>query len=268
MTRWGHPRRRAGARPRNWETEVDASCYVMENFCMQAGIALGNIATVLSVPSEEAGIVSELKAGSEEAFNWLIAKYHQPIYSLIARTIPDPADAADLTQDVFIKIYRGINGFNGDSSLRTWIYRIALREASNQRRWWGRHKRQEVTIETEFGETNDGQPLCLKDTLVDAHESPFDRAAQEEVRAKVEEELRQIPEPFHAVVVLRDIEGFSYEEVAEILGVNLGTVKSRLMRGRAFLKARLASFAEAAAKRPSSGFQPMETLAMSVKGAK
>ena len=108
MTRWGRPCRRAGARSRIWETEVDASCYVMENFCMQAGIALGNIATVLSVPSEEAGIVSELKAGSEEAFNWLIAKYHQPIYSLIARTIPDPADAADLTQDVFIKIYRGI----------------------------------------------------------------------------------------------------------------------------------------------------------------
>ena len=103
---------------------------------------------------------------------------------------------------------------------------------------------------------------------MDAHESPFDRAAHEEVRARVEEELRQIPEPFHAVVVLRDIEGFSYEEVAEILGVNLGTVKSRLMRGRAFLKARLAGFAEAAAKRPSSGFQPMETLAMSVKGAK
>jgi RNA polymerase sigma-70 factor (ECF subfamily) len=237
----------------------------MEDFCMQVGIALGNIASVLSVPSEETGIVSELKAGSEEAFAWLIAKYHQPIYSLVARTIPDPADAADLTQDVFIKIYRGIGGFNGDASLRTWIYRIALREASNQRRWWGRHKRQEVTIETEFGEGNDGQPLCLKDTLVDAHESPFDRAASEEVRAKVEEELRRIPEPFHAVVVLRDIEGFSYEEVAEILGVNLGTVKSRLMRGRAHLKARLSGFAEAAAKRPSAACQSLEAFA---KGAK
>src|SRR5271155_2901026 len=227
---------------------------------VKAGISLGNIASVLSVPSEEAAIISELKAGSEEAFAWLIAKYHQPIYSLVARTIPDPADAADLTQDVFIKIYRGIGGFNGDSSLRTWIYRIALREASNQRRWWGRHKRQEVTIETEFGEGSDGQSLCLKDTLVDAHESPFDRAAQEEVRARVEEELRQIPEPFHAVVVLRDIEGLSYEEVAEILGVNIGTVKSRLMRGRAHLKARLAGFAEAAAKRPSSAILAMEAL--------
>jgi RNA polymerase sigma-70 factor (ECF subfamily) len=238
----------------------------MDNFRVQAGIALGNIASVLNVSSEEAGIIAELKAGSEEAFAWLIAKYHQPIYSVIARTIPDPADAADLTQDVFIKIYRGIGSFNGDASLRTWIYRIALREASNQRRWWRRHKRQEVTIETEFGEGNDGQMLCLKDTLVDGRESPFDLAAHEEVRARVEEELRHIPEPFHAVVVLRDIEGFSYEEVAEILGVNLGTVKSRLMRGRAHLKARLAGFAEAAAKRPSSAILGMEAL--SAEGAK
>jgi len=110
--------------------------------------------------------------------------------------------------------------------------------------------------------------VCLRDTLVDGHESPFDLAAQEEVRVRVEEELRQVPQPFQAVVVLRDIEGFSYEEVAEILGVNLGTVKSRLMRGRAHLKARLAGFAEASAKRPSSNCQPAETLATSVRGAK
>jgi RNA polymerase sigma-70 factor (ECF subfamily) len=240
----------------------------MDNFRVQAGIVLGNIASVLSVPSEEVAIVSELKTGSEEAFSWLIAKYNQPIYSLLARTIPDPADAADLTQDVFIKIYKGISSFHGDSSLRTWIYRIALREASNQRRWWGRHKRQEVTIETELGESNEGQPLCLKDTLLDGHDSPFECAAQEQLRAKVEEEIRSIPEPFQAVVILRDIEGFSYEEVAEILGVNLGTVKSRLMRGRAHLKARLAEFAAATAKRPSSGTQPIAAHSAGAKGAR
>jgi RNA polymerase sigma-70 factor (ECF subfamily) len=121
---------------------------------------------------------------------------------------------------------------------------------------------------SQFGESHDGQPLCLKDALVDSHESPFDRAASEEVRVRVEEELRRVPEPFHAVVVLRDIEGFSYEEVAEILGVNLGTVKSRLMRGRAHLKERLAGFAAAAAKRPGSVLQPMEALATSARGAK
>src|SRR6201987_605917 len=138
---------------------------------MQTGIALGNVASLIGLQPEEASIVSELKAGSEEAFSWLIAKYHQPIYSLIARTVADGADAADLTQDVFIKVYRGIGKFNGEASLRTWIYRIALREGSNQRRGWWRHKRQEVTIEAVAGESSDGESLCLKDTLVDAHES-------------------------------------------------------------------------------------------------
>ncbi len=227
---------------------------------MQTGIALGNVASLIGIQPEESSIVSDLKAGSEEAFSWLITKYHQPIFSVIARTIPDPADAADLTQDVFIKIYRGIGGFHGEASLRTWIYRIALREASNQRRWWRRHKRQEITIESEANESNDGHSFCLKETLVDTHESPFDHAAHEEVRARVEDGLRQIPEPFRTVVVLRDIEGFSYEEVAEILDINLGTVKSRLMRGRAHLKDRLAGFAAAAAKRPVRSLQPAARL--------
>ena len=159
---------------------------------MYSGIALGNIASLLGI-QEEDSIVSELKSGSEEAFAWLIAKYHKQIFSVIARTIPDPADAADLTQDVFIKVYRGIGGFNGQSSLRTWIYRIALHEASNQRRWWCRHKRSEITIESEAGRSREGKPLCLKDTLVDAHDSPFDHAAQEEVRARVEEALSTCP---------------------------------------------------------------------------
>ncbi len=230
---------------------------------MQAGTAVGNIASVIGIRPEEAAIVAELQAGSEDAFNWLIATYHQPIYSLIARTIQDPADAADLTQDVFIKIFRGISSFHGEASLRTWIYRIALHEASNQRRWWSRHKRQEVTIEQEMGEGNDGHPLCLKDTLVDEHESPFDQAAHEEIRCRVEQELRQVSEPFRTVVVLRDIEGFAYEEIAEILAVHVGTVKSRLLRGRAQLKTRLASFAAASSTRkvrPASEFDSLNCL--------
>lgn len=235
---------------------------------MQAGIALGNIASVIGLQAEEASIVSELKAGSEEAFAWLVAKFHQPIFSLIARTIPDQADAADLTQDVFVKVYRGIGGFNGEASLRTWIYRIALHEASNQRRWWCRHKRQEVTIEAEAGESSEGHCICLKDTLIDTQDSPFDRAAQEEVRARVETALREVPEPFRTVVVLRDIEGFSYDEIAEILDVNLGTVKSRLMRGRVHLKERLAGFAAAATKRPVRSLQPAAPLLVHAKEAK
>ncbi len=207
---------------------------------MQAGIAVGNLASVVGVRPEEALIVTELKAGSEEAFAWLIAQYHQPIFSLVARTLQNPADAPDVTQDIFIKVFRGIASFHGDSSLRTWIYRIALHEASNQRRWWSRHRRQEITIESEIGQGSQGQPVCIKDTLCDERESPFDFAVHQELRARVEAELREVAEPFRTTLVLRDIEGFAYEEIAEILNVNLGTVKSRLMRGRAQLKTRLA----------------------------
>jgi RNA polymerase sigma-70 factor (ECF subfamily) len=108
---------------------------------------MGNFASALTLQSEEAALIAELRAGSEEAFAWLIARYHQPIYSLLARTAIDRADAADLTQEVFVKVFRGVGSFHGESSLRTWIYRIALREASNQRRWWMRHKQQEVAID-------------------------------------------------------------------------------------------------------------------------
>ncbi|WP_350449069.1 sigma-70 family RNA polymerase sigma factor [Paracidobacterium acidisoli] len=214
---------------------------------------MGNLAGVIGIHPEESAIIAQLKAGSEEAFAWLIARYHQSIYSLICRTIPNPVDAADITQEVFVKVFRGISGFHGEASLRTWIYRIALHEASNQKRFWSRHRRQEVTIEAETGEsTSDGCALCIRDTLVDEHESPFDLAAHAEIAARVEAELRLVPEPFRTVVVLRDIEGFAYEEVAEILKVNLGTVKSRLMRGRAHLKNRLEPFVAAARQRPSS----------------
>jgi len=220
---------------------------------MQAGTVLGNLANVFGAQTaarpEEAAVIAELKAGSEEAFASLIAQYHAPLYSLIARTIPDPCEAPDITQDVFLKIYRGIGGFHGESSLRTWIYRIALHEASNQRRWWCRHKRKEVTIEQDLS-TDGGEPFQLKDTLVDQHESPFDLAAHAELRDQIEAAVRQVPEPFRTAVVLRDIEGFGYEEIAEILNMNLGTVKSRLMRGRAHLKARLAPLVRTAADSP------------------
>ena len=203
---------------------------------MQADITLGNIASALTLHTEEAALIADLRAGSEEAFSWLITRYHQPIYSLLARTVRDPADAADLTQDVFVKVFRGIGSFHGESSLRTWIYRIALHEGLNQRRWWRRHKQQEVTIEMETVDGENGEPARLKEMLVDPGESPYEMATHSEARERVEAALRQVPEPFRMTLILRDIEGFVYEEVAEMLGVNLGTVKSRLVRGRACLR--------------------------------
>src|ERR1700739_667738 len=147
---------------------------------------MGNLASALSLRSEEAALIAELQAGSEEAFAWLIAHYHQPIYSLIARMVHDRADAADLTQEVFVKVFRGIGNFHGGSSLRTWIYRIALHEASNQRRWWVRQREQEVPIEQELTESESGNPVLLKEMLVDPSDSPFEMAVHEETRARVE----------------------------------------------------------------------------------
>jgi RNA polymerase sigma-70 factor, ECF subfamily len=217
----------------------------------QAGTAVGNLAGVIGVHPEEAAVIEQLKAGSDDAFAWLIARYQQPLYSLIYRILPNPGDAADITQDVFIKVFRGIARFNGDASLRTWIYRIALHEALNQRRWWTRHGRHEVTIEADDSARAEQHHTCLADTLEDHQESPFDAAVHAEIAARVEAALREVPEPFRTVVVLRDLEGFGYEEIAEILSANLGTVKSRLMRGRAHLKSRLAPFMKAASQRPS-----------------
>jgi len=206
---------------------------------MQAGTIVGNLASAIGITTEDVALVADLKGGSEEAFAVLIAQYHQPLYSLIARSLNDSADASDITQEVFIKVFRSIRGFHGESSLRTWLYRIALHEASNQRRWWSRHKKQEITIDSSFESDPDveNSRLSLASTLADQSDSPFDHAAQAEVRERVEAALRQIPETFRTVVILREIEGFAYEEIAEILNVNLGTVKSRLTRGRAALRA-------------------------------
>src|ERR1700753_947794 len=161
---------------------------------MQAGTIGGNLASALGIPPEDAALIAVLRAGSEEAFAVLIAQYHQPLYSLIARSLNDPADAADITQEVFIKVFRNIRGFHGESSLRTWLYRIALHEASNQRRWWARHQRQEVAIETPCSlhcEDAEGEGLSLGATLTDGGCSPFDHAVQEELHMRVEDALRQ-----------------------------------------------------------------------------
>ncbi|MBV9671061.1 MAG: sigma-70 family RNA polymerase sigma factor [Acidobacteriales bacterium] len=217
-----------------------------------AGVSgVGNFADAISrVREDELAVVAELKAGNEAAYEWLIAHYHQPIYSLIYRMVNDPADAADTTQEVFIKVFRGIHRFHGDSSLKTWLYRIALHEAANQKRWWCRHKGRETSMESKIGFDDDSHfnTLSLKETLVDHTPSPFDGAVQEEVRTKVEFELSQIAEPYRTTLILRDIEDLSYEEIAEVLEISIGTVKSRLVRGREALRKRLQPYIDRTAQ--------------------
>jgi RNA polymerase sigma-70 factor, ECF subfamily len=209
---------------------------------MAGATTLGDLASAIGVRSqEEAAIVAELKAGSEAAYAWLIGEFQQPVYGLVYRVVNDPADAADTTQDVFLKVFRGINHFHGESSLKTWIYRIALHEAANRRRWWFRHKAKETSIEPE-SETNSMAENTIQMALTDHAESPFDSVAHREVQQRVEQELRKVPEPYRTTLILRDLEEMSYEEIAEVLEVSLGTVKSRLTRGREALRQRLAPY--------------------------
>ncbi len=228
---------------------------------MAGATTLSDLASAIGVRTQEAAIVAELKAGSEDAFSWLIAQYNQPVYSLVYRLLDDPCDAADTTQEVFIKVFRGIRKFHADSSLKTWIYRIALHEASNHRRWWFRHKHRETTIESQHEGSEGHASLAVKDTLVDEGKSPLENVYDEELRARVECELQALAEPYRTTVILRDIEELSYEQIAEVMETSLGTVKSRLVRGRDALRKRLERHlpafgmtpsAERGAKRPKS----------------
>jgi RNA polymerase sigma-70 factor (ECF subfamily) len=204
---------------------------------------LGNLASVIGARAEEeATIVAELKAGSETAYAWLIGEFQQPIYGLVYRIVNDTADAADTTQDVFVKVFRGMKNFHGGSSLKTWIYRIALHEAANRRRWWFRHKARETSIEPTEPDERGAADYAIQSALTDPAESPFDNVAHREVQQRVEEELKKVPEPYRTTLILRDLEEMSYEEIAEVLEISLGTVKSRLTRGREALRQRLAPY--------------------------
>ncbi len=208
---------------------------------MAGATTLGDLASAIGARAEESAIVADLKAGSEEAYAWLIGEFQRPVYGLVYRMVADPADAADTTQDVFLKVFRGMKHFHGESSLKTWIYRIALHEAANRKRWWFRHKAQETSIEPPEIE-GAGTDEAMQNALTDRHDSPFDSVAHREVQQRVDAELRRVAEPYRTVLILRDLEEMSYEEIAEILQISLGTVKSRITRGRQALKKRLAPY--------------------------
>ena len=204
---------------------------------------MGDFASAIGIRTEESSVIAELKAGSEDAYSWLVGEFHQPVYSLVYRILTDPADAADTTQEVFLKVFRGMKQFHGQSTLKTWIYRIALHEASNRRRWWFRHKSKETTMEPqENGVGEHSMFSAYEAAMVDKHKSPFENAADDQLRARIELELRNVPEPYRTTVVLRDIEDLSYEEIAEITQVSLGTVKSRITRGRDALRKVLSDY--------------------------
>ena len=187
-------------------------------------------ASALSWGQDESELVHELQAGSETAFDWLVTHYHAPVYNLIVGMLGDASDAADGTQEVFLKAFRGIRSFRQGSSLKTWLYRIAIREALNHKRWFKRHLQKNVSIDAEPEEGH------AHIDVEDLSATPFEQLATLEIQVAVQGALHQIPDVFRSAVILRDLEGLSYEEVAEVLECSVGTVKSRILRGRRALR--------------------------------
>jgi RNA polymerase sigma-70 factor (ECF subfamily) len=209
---------------------------------------VADIVAGFALPDQEAELVAELRGGSEEAFASLLAAYERPIYNFVFRLLEDPEDAPDVTQEVFFKVFRNIREFRGDCSLKTWLYRITVNEASNRRRWFGRHRRRETPLE----DREDGAP-AVADLVADRHENQYEQLLRRERMQAVEKALSEVQESFRAAVVLRDIEGLSYEEIADVLRVPVGTAKSRILRGREALKQKLAAVAD---NRPVDALRP------------
>ena len=207
-------------------------------------------ASALSWGRDEAELVSELQAGSETAFDWLVTHYHAPVYNLILSMLGDTSDAADGTQEVFLKAFRGIRKFRRGSSLKTWLYRIAIREALNHRRWFKRHLQKNVSIDAQ---PEEGQAAI---EIEDLGATPFDQLASREIQMAVQQALQEVPEVFRTAVILRDLEDLSYDEVAEVLECSVGTVKSRILRGRRALKQALEPLLGESESRSASAATP------------
>ncbi|HWP84742.1 MAG TPA: sigma-70 family RNA polymerase sigma factor [Terriglobia bacterium] len=192
---------------------------------------------------DEQSRIRELQAGSEDAFDWLVDHYAPLVYRLSCRLLNNPADSSDVVQEVFLKVFRSVKSFEGHCSLKSWIYHIAVNTIWNQNRWWRRHRQQERCLEAaENGcETQEHE-------WSDESQNPFRDALSMETHDLVWKALLRLGESQRMILVLREMEDLSYEEVASILGVTPGTVKSRLARARSALKRELERLLEPVAR--------------------
>ena len=186
----------------------------------------------------ETQFIERLKTGEAAAFDRLVAERSGDIYALLCRLTDDAEEARDLTQETFLQAYRNIAQFRGEADLRTWLYRIAVNQARNRWRWW-RRRRRGSTVSLD-APANDSQDTTLGARLRDhGAEDPEQRALARERERFLLTALHALARPYREAMVLRDIEGLSYEEVAAALDISVGTVKSRLSRGRTELRRRL-----------------------------
>lgn len=188
-------------------------------------------------PTVEAQFIERLKRGEAAAFETLVADRSGEIYGLLYRLTENPEEARDLTQETFLRAFQSIGHFRGDADLRTWIYRIAINQARNRWRWW-RRRRRDTTVSLDAPEGPYGQPLNA--TLrAEKSEDPEQQTLARERERVLRSALKTLGSSYREAVVLRDIEGFSYEEIAVTLEISIGTVKSRLSRGREELRKKL-----------------------------
>lgn len=183
--------------------------------------------------------LERLKSGDASAFERLVEERHGDIYALLYRLTEDAEEARDLTQETFLQAFRHIAAFRGDADLRTWLYRIAVNQARNRWRWWKRRRRDRtVSLDEPVSEANDS-PLSARLADGNADADPEQQTLARERERALLAALHTLSSAYREVIVLRDIEGLSYEEVAHALEINVGTVKSRLSRGRIELRRRL-----------------------------
>jgi RNA polymerase sigma-70 factor (ECF subfamily) len=179
----------------------------------------------------EALFVSRLQVNEDAAYDELVRVYSASIYHVAYRMLGDAADASDVVQDIFLKIFRNIGGFKGEAALKTWIFKIAFSEILNRLRWWKRRRR---FATMSLDEQSNGSPAT--EYVADSGPTPEEILQSKERENAIQQALRRISHEHRSIIVLRDIEGFSYNEIADVLGVSMGTVKSRLARARADLK--------------------------------
>ena len=189
----------------------------------------------LEQPSE-VGLIARLRARDLTAFEELVALFERPVYALCFRLLGDAEEARDAAQETFLKVYKGLSGFRAESGLKTWIYRIAINQAMNQQRWWRRRHRDEtISLDIRRGETD----TTLGSSLPGKAVSPEAQAIASEREHRIMKALGEIKQEYRVALILREIEELSYEEIAETLQVSIGTVKSRIARGREELRRRV-----------------------------
>lgn len=208
----------------------------------RTGIAMGAGEIPLEVeavsgPARDRELVALCRAGEPTAFARLVALHESMVFNLAGRLLGDSEEARDVAQEVFLQVYRRLGGFEGRSSLKTWIYRIVVNQCHNRRRFWHRHGRdKEEPLDERFA-----APAAPRDAW---KASPYEQARNGERARRVQAALMQLSFEQRSVIVLREVEGLSCEEVAAALGIPDGTVKSRLSRAREALRLRLRGLLE------------------------